>query len=335
MELINLRYNKNSLNTRTKIDSVLLYGNPDEISNVLITICIPTFKRYSLLKESIDSSLNQLHTKAEYQVVVVDNDDDFSREEILHLIKSYNNKRLIYYKNKKNIGMVANWNRCIELGNTKWVSLLHDDDLLKDTYIAEVEKLLERYKKKIDCITFPRQFEGDYIKTIVRSKAFYRTKNIYKKIQSFFFANKIVKYSFASNIFNNNIYGPPTCGILFNRFSFLSSGGFNADYYPSSDWFFMIYFDLNFNVYRFNKRLAIYRWLDNCSFKDDTVELFRVRRNLCIKSLSETFLISKLQYNILKKDFKIIMQSTIKDDIEGSLSFRFKLLKLISLFKLT
>ena len=32
-----------------------------------------------------------------------------------------------YYKNEKNIGMYGNWNRCIELSNGEYLTILNDD----------------------------------------------------------------------------------------------------------------------------------------------------------------------------------------------------------------
>ena len=82
-----------------------------------VTIAIPTFKRPDLLKIALDSALNQINFD-DYCVIVVDN-NPIRNCETEKLIESYENHNFIYVKNKINIGMCNNWNRCIEISNSK------------------------------------------------------------------------------------------------------------------------------------------------------------------------------------------------------------------------
>jgi len=326
MELIDFSKNKDSFEEIKNIESILLWGDPNAIPDAEITICIPTYKRPKLLKEAIESAIKQ-ETNIPYRIIVVDNDDDFKNDENLRVIESFNDIRISYYKNKKNLGMFGNCNRCGELATTKWFALLHDDDFLKSNYINEVSKFLLKYKENIDLLIlnmehinypFLRENNGNKKKKIV--KLLKAVKGAIKNILSLF-THKITRIPVSSNMFLGNVYGPPTCGMLFKKLTFLESGGFNKDYYPSSDWFFLIYFSKKYKVLKLKKYLGYYRWEDNESLKKETLEAFKKQREECIVSLSSNFLFCKIIYLIFKKDFIKIFNSNTIDIIKHTIFY--------------
>ena len=73
-QYINLSVNKNNFVRYKNIKSICLYGNEKELGNFFISICIPTFKRTNLLKEALDSALNQ-KTHVPYCILVLDNEN--------------------------------------------------------------------------------------------------------------------------------------------------------------------------------------------------------------------------------------------------------------------
>jgi glycosyltransferase involved in cell wall biosynthesis len=148
MEIINFSKNVDSIHRQAHIESVLLYGDPDAIADAVITICIPTYKRCQYLKDAIESVVNQ-DTTVPYKIIVVDNDPDFNNKENINIVKYFMTNKLSYYKNKENLSMFGNMNRCIFLANTLWVALLHDDDLLMKDYVEEISYVLHKYGRKI------------------------------------------------------------------------------------------------------------------------------------------------------------------------------------------
>jgi glycosyltransferase involved in cell wall biosynthesis len=146
-ELVNFLGNPDSISKQENIESVLLYGNPDAVTDAKITICIPTYKRKNLLRESLESAVGQ-NTGIPYRIIVVDNDSDFSNMEVLEIVKLFPEKIIAYYKNREGLGMNGNWNRCAVLAKTKYIGFLHDDDLLSDNYITELSRILKNDKIK-------------------------------------------------------------------------------------------------------------------------------------------------------------------------------------------
>ncbi len=89
----------------------------------LVSIIIPTFNREALLKRAIDSVLSQ--TINNFEILIIDN---FSKDNTEMLIKSYNDERIFFFKNKNN-GIIANSrNYGIERANGNYIAFLDSDD---------------------------------------------------------------------------------------------------------------------------------------------------------------------------------------------------------------
>lgn len=102
------------------------------------TIAIPTYRRSDLLRRALESALAQTAGKGS-EVLVVENPaeglrpDERSAAE--RLCTEFRCQRLRYVRNESNLGMVGNWNRCLELARGEWLVILHDDDWLSPRYL--------------------------------------------------------------------------------------------------------------------------------------------------------------------------------------------------------
>lgn len=92
-----------------------------------LSVCIPTYNYGSYLAETIESILAQSFT--DFELVIV---DDNSRDNTREVVESYAQKdaRIRFSVNGKNLGMVANWNHCLELARGRYVKFVFGDDLL-------------------------------------------------------------------------------------------------------------------------------------------------------------------------------------------------------------
>lgn len=105
----------------------------------IVTVGIPTFNRAGLLREAIESVLAQ--TFHDFRLIVSDN---ASTDETPDVVSSFSDARLQYVRADGNIGMIANFNRLIDLTETELLMLLPDDDLLYPDYLASVVDVLQR-----------------------------------------------------------------------------------------------------------------------------------------------------------------------------------------------
>ena len=108
----------------------------------LVTIAIPAYKA-DFIKEAISSALNQTYSKIELVIV-----DDCSPEGIDEIVKGFEDPRIRYYKNEKNIGTKdpsKNWNKCLEYAKGVFFALLCDDDTYEPTFVEEMLKLQQEY----------------------------------------------------------------------------------------------------------------------------------------------------------------------------------------------
>ncbi len=114
----------------------------------LVTIAIPCFKA-KYLDKAITSALSQTWNNIE--VIVV---DDSSPNDILSIVKRFNDERLKYVRNEKNLGVLnpaLNWNRCIELAKGDFFCLLCDDDVYEPEFVETLLSLADNYP---ECNTF-------------------------------------------------------------------------------------------------------------------------------------------------------------------------------------
>lgn len=106
-------------------------------SEGLLTIFIVTYNRANYLQLCIKSILEQTYT--EFQLVILDN---ASTDITQHIVKSFNDNRIFYIRHPKNIGGIANINYAINMCETKYFVIFHDDDIMdKDMIKAELDEL--------------------------------------------------------------------------------------------------------------------------------------------------------------------------------------------------
>jgi teichuronic acid biosynthesis glycosyltransferase TuaG len=90
----------------------------------LVTVVVTTYNRKELLKETIDSILNQTYTN--FELIVVDN---FSNYDFLKHVKSFEDKRIIAFQNQNNGIIAVNRNFGIKRANGDYIAFCDDDDL--------------------------------------------------------------------------------------------------------------------------------------------------------------------------------------------------------------
>ncbi|MEX2593379.1 MAG: glycosyltransferase [Anditalea sp.] len=109
---------------------------------IKFSICIPAYKS-KYLKDCIQSILKQ--SEDNFELIIL---NDCSPEPVEEIISQFQDRRIHYHKNEKNVGavnLVDNWNKCLSLAIGEFVVIMGDDDLLESNYLEEFSKLITAY----------------------------------------------------------------------------------------------------------------------------------------------------------------------------------------------
>lgn len=107
----------------------------------LISIITPTYNRGYIIRNSIDSILKQTYPNWELLII-----DDGSTDNTEKIVKSYNDKRIKYVKQKRR-GQAAARNKGLELVYGKWIAYLDSDNELLPNYLDIIIKTFKKHKK--------------------------------------------------------------------------------------------------------------------------------------------------------------------------------------------
>jgi glycosyltransferase involved in cell wall biosynthesis len=105
-----------------------------------ISICVPVYNGEAYLRECLDSCFSQDYPN--FEVLVC---DDGSKDGSTDLLNEYQVRypQLRVYKNEKNLGLVGNWNRCVELAKGEWIKFVFQDDYLHKDCLSQFAKRIQ------------------------------------------------------------------------------------------------------------------------------------------------------------------------------------------------
>lgn len=112
------------------------------MSNILLTIAIPTYNRAHLLDSCLTTLFLEFGNSSEIEIIVSNNASTDSTSSVVTRQKQTNFPGLIYLENSSNLGPDRNIIQCFREANGKYVWIFSDDDLLLPTYGAQLLSLL-------------------------------------------------------------------------------------------------------------------------------------------------------------------------------------------------
>jgi glycosyltransferase involved in cell wall biosynthesis len=86
-------------------------------SNPKVSVCIPVYNCEAYLANTIRSVLAQSLT--DFELVIIDN---ASTDRTAEIISGFEDPRLRSLRNEKNLGMMGNWNRCLEEARGEFIN---------------------------------------------------------------------------------------------------------------------------------------------------------------------------------------------------------------------
>ena len=106
--------------------------------SAFFSIILPTYNRANFLPKAIESVLSQSFTDWELLII-----DDASNDKTEEVVNRYNDTRIKYLKNEKNIERSASRNRGINVAKGRYICFLDSDDYYLDRHIEEFYKIIE------------------------------------------------------------------------------------------------------------------------------------------------------------------------------------------------
>ncbi len=90
-----------------------------------VSVLMPLYKtNEAYLREAIDSVLNQTYT--DFELILLDDCPTDTRE---HVVCTYNDERIRYLKNERNLGITPSRNKLLDLARGEYIAVMDHDDI--------------------------------------------------------------------------------------------------------------------------------------------------------------------------------------------------------------
>jgi len=171
-------------------------------SEELVSVGIPTFNRAKGLNNTINCIINQTYKNLE--IIISDN---FSpNNDSIDVVKDFqiNDNRIIFYRQEKNIGSIANFHFVLNKSNGKYFMWASDDDSWDKTFI---EKNLRKLQNNNNSVVSMSGFERGFNNGKIYDQFNYTGKNNpeFKQLKSLLIAIYTDQYKYLK--YNNYFFG--------------------------------------------------------------------------------------------------------------------------------
>lgn len=103
-----------------------------EMTDVPVTVAVPTFNGAAHVAEAIGSILDQQGVA--FDLIV---SDDHSDDRTPDVVRALAGNRARVEVHHQRLGLAGNWNRCVELSRTPLVAVFHQDDVMEPGHLAD------------------------------------------------------------------------------------------------------------------------------------------------------------------------------------------------------
>lgn len=108
------------------------------MSGVKISVCVPVYNGDRFIRETIDCILNQ--TFKDFELIIVDNR---STDKTVEIIKSFTDKRIKFFQNETNIGLIPNWNMAMSKAIGEYIKIVPADDVIYPDNLMRLAEVLD------------------------------------------------------------------------------------------------------------------------------------------------------------------------------------------------
>ena len=115
---------------------------PEGISRPFWSVMIPTYNGTKYLEQTLRSVLEQDPGPDEMQIEVID--DCSTKDDPEAIVKEIGQNRVSFSRQPHNVGIIANWNICIQRARGFWIHILHQDDIVMPGFYSRLREALEK-----------------------------------------------------------------------------------------------------------------------------------------------------------------------------------------------
>ena len=280
------------------LSNLIFLSNESVNTDVLLSFIIPTYKNRKFLISAIDSILSQdTELNDTVEIIVVSNNTEDSMED---LIDRYHECKIQIklYRNQENYGQVGNINQGVSLAKGKYVSFIHDDDLILPNFLTEMCEYIENPKQDYPCIvpsfymmdeTYHYDLKHRIMSAIFGFRFLYR-----HKIQ-------IIRPQDCIRTFHD-VYSAPTCGTIFLKKAIIEYGFFKNERGAAWDYYNYRQFNKIYDVYLLHRFVGIRRTETGMSNEEKVQREFQEdRKQMAEIELKNNKYIQKYKSAILTK----------------------------------
>jgi glycosyltransferase involved in cell wall biosynthesis len=230
-----------------------------------VSICIPTYNYAHYLTDAVRSACEQTHPDLEVLII-----DDASTDGTAALMERLSRKdpRVRCVHNPRNLGLQANFNRCVELAAHECVKILCADDVLRPTCVEQMARVMAS-RPEVSLVACAREFVDPDLRP--RRSASYAGESVLEP------GERAIRRCF----FRGNLIGEPSA-VMFRKS--LAGGGFNESYKQTLDmelWFRLLergwfaFIPERLCRFRQHRGRATFKHMDTGMIAADRVRLFR------------------------------------------------------------
>lgn len=107
------------------LERIMIKGMENErIVDGLVSIIMPSWNTDKFIAETIQSVIDQTYTN--WELIIV---DDCSSDNTNQIVASFEDKRIKYLHNEKNLGAALTRNKALREAKGEWIAFLDSDDL--------------------------------------------------------------------------------------------------------------------------------------------------------------------------------------------------------------
>lgn len=139
--------------------------NKQASNSPLVSVIVPTYNRPEMLKDAIQSILDQ--TFQNFEIIVIND----AGQDIFKVVQSFNSPKIRCISHETNKGLAASRNTGIRSAKGKYIAYLDDDDIFYSDHLATLATFLQKTGERVaytDAARAHQRLDGDCYVTHLR-----------------------------------------------------------------------------------------------------------------------------------------------------------------------